>query len=200
MFANINECISLNCISPTSSGSTRTASAFRGWLTVICSWAYLENNFRFNTRKQFSLVKLSNRWRYIDVGYEYWRLYIGEKFDMLVTDFTIDTIISKRYQHNEFCHYFTWYLHWTWIGSVFPWKLNDSKVNRSSPFGPRSRISKVSSRIHPSLINFHCGKSGSYSGFPYFNYNTFSTFLLARNDHGSGPTNGKPSLLEPYFQ
>ena len=64
--------------------------------------------------------------------------------------------------------YPTWYRHWTWIGSVFPWKLNDSKVNLSSPFGPRSRISKVSSRIHPSLMNFHVGKFESYKRF--FNF------------------------------
>ena len=53
MFANINECISLNCITPTSSGSTRAASAFCCCLTIICCWANLENNF------QISLVKLS---------------------------------------------------------------------------------------------------------------------------------------------
>ena len=42
MLANINECISLNCITPTSSGTTRTASAFRCCLTVICCWAHLK--------------------------------------------------------------------------------------------------------------------------------------------------------------
>ena len=42
MLANINECISLNCITPTSSGTTRTASAFRCCPTVICSWAHLK--------------------------------------------------------------------------------------------------------------------------------------------------------------
>ena len=42
MLANINECISLNCITPTSSGTTRTAAAFRCCLTVICCWAHLK--------------------------------------------------------------------------------------------------------------------------------------------------------------
>ena len=134
MFANINECISLNCITPTSSGTTRTASAFRCCLTIICSWANLK-----------------------EVGYTIF------EFEPCLNPTLVQTISIRTLKQ-----YFTWYRHWTWIGSVFPWKLNDSKVNLSSPFGPRSRISKVSSRIHPSLINFHVGKFESYKRF--FNF------------------------------
>ena len=133
MLANINECISLNCITPTSSGSARTASAFRCCLTVICSWAHLKEVGKLlNPISNFELFRTPTRNR-------------------------------------------TWYRHWTWIGSVFPWKLNDSKVNLSSPLGPRSRISKVSSRIHPSLMNFHVGKLESYKRF--FNFSKSRRFL-----------------------
>ena len=117
MLANINECISLDYITPTSSGTTRAASAFRCFLTVICIWAHLK-----------------------EVGY-------------------------TNSEIGLYPRCLTWYRHWTWIGSVFPWKLKDSKVNLSSPFGPRSRISKVSSRMQPSLMNFHVGKFESFIRF-----------------------------------
>ena len=95
----------------------------------------------------------------------------------------------------------TWYRHWTCIGSVFPWKLNDSKVNLSSPFGPRSRISKVSSRIHPSLINFHVGKFESYKRFLNFQISRgYLFYLLLHSHYIIEKKTKKPSLLEPYFQ
>ena len=144
MLANINECISLNCITPTSSGTTRTASAFRCCLTVICCWTHLK-----------------------DVGYT--NSEIGLDPDPQSTQ------IQPR------C--LTWYRHWTWIGSVFPWKLKDSKVNLSSPFGPRSRISKVSSRMQPSFMNFHVGKFESYKWFLNFQISKEHMFVLMLYPH-----------------
>ena len=167
MLANINECISLNCITPTSSCTTRTASAFRCCLTIICSWAHLK-----------------------EVRYTVF------EFGPCLNPTLVQTVFIQTLKRCP-----TWYRHWTWIGSVFPWKLNDSNVNLSSPFGPRSRISKVSSRIQPSLMNFHVGKFESYKRFLNFQISHGYLFdLLLYFDYIVEKKTRKPSLLEPYFQ